>query len=103
MGFQANAGIDTEALHRYFWDRRTKPACEVKVNSAELGRYLGVTRFTIYRHMKLLTDAGKLTAMRRTVMSCVIYKVADPALWGTATPPEPEPEAVPKSRVLKWG
>lgn len=107
-------GISQPALHQYLWEHSNRHH-EVQVNRVEMGELLGVTRFTVMRHLREMCSQGRLSKLKRTSERNVgTYQVNDPADFPNdrANPrrypsaitavPAPNP-AVAERRQLKWG
>lgn len=71
-------GISQPDFHRYLWEHSNR-FNEVMVNQIEMGDLLGVTRFTIMRHLREMCHQGRLEKLRRPSETNVgTYKVFDP-------------------------
>lgn len=71
-------GLSQPALHRYLWEHSNRHH-EVVINQQEMGDLLGVTRFTIMRHLREMCHQGRIEKLRRPSQTNVgTYKVYDP-------------------------
>lgn len=69
-------GLSQPALHRYLWEHSNR-FHEVQVNQQEMGALLGVTRFTIMRHLREMCHQGRITKVR--LQDHVgTYRITDP-------------------------
>lgn len=71
-------GLSQPAFHRYLWEHSNRHH-DVNVNQHEMGELLGVTRFTIMRHLREMCHQGRLEKLRRTNERNIgTYRVHDP-------------------------
>jgi hypothetical protein len=110
-------GLSQPALHRYLWEHSNRHR-EVKVNQHEMGELLGVTRFTILRHLREMCHQGRIQKLtnRTSEGNVGTYKVFDPddpKFDNSRDNPKRYPgpvvaapaanPAVAERRQLKWG